>query len=97
MRGQAGYWCVLWNCVPGDWRDPEGWVEKAVAGCHARPWSLVVLHDLPTGAMVHLDRFIRTLKEDGFELPQEYPPECVPIADGVIVQPMDEYVAEVPL
>lgn len=97
-RLQEGrYSCVLWNCVPGDWRDPDGWVEKAVAGCHARPWSLVVLHDLPTGAMVHLERFIRTIQDDGFELTQEYPPECVPIVDGEIVLPVEEYVAEVPL
>lgn len=91
------YWCVLWNCVPGDWRDPEGWVERAVAGCHTRAWSLVVLHDLPTGAMAHLERFIRTLRDEGFEITQEYPPECVPIANGAIVLPLDQYVAEVPL
>ncbi len=91
------YSCVLWNCVPGDWRDPDGWVERAVAGCHARPWSLVVLHDLPTGAMAHLDRFIRTIQDDGFDLTQDYPPECVPIVDGEIVLPLDQYVAEVPL
>lgn len=97
-RLQEGrYSCVLWNCVPGDWRDPEGWVERAVAGCHARPWSLVVLHDLPTGAMVHLERFIRTIRDEGFELMQEYPPECVPIVDGEIVLPVEQYVAEVPL
>ncbi len=93
----GNYWCVLWNCVPGDWRDPEGWVARALAGCRSREWSLVVLHDLPTGAMAHLDRFIRTLREEGFELTQDYPPDCVPIANGEIVQPLEPYVAEVPL
>lgn len=92
----GGYWCVLWNCIPGDWRDPDGWVSKAIADCHSRAWSLVVLHDLPTGAMTHLDRFIRMLRGQGVQLTQDYPPDCVPIAGGEIVQPMDQYVAEVP-
>ena len=93
----GGYWCVLWNCVPGDWRDPDGWMSKALADCRSRPWSLVVLHDLPSGAMKHLDQFIRALRDDGMELTQDYPPECVPIRDGRILQPMDQYVAEAPL
>lgn len=93
----GGYSCVLWNCVPGDWRDPEKWVERALADSRSRPWSLVVLHDLPTGAMLHLDRFIRALEDDGVGLTQDYPPECVPIADGKIMQPLDRFVAEEPL
>lgn len=87
------YSCVLWNCVPGDWRDPEGWTARALDGCRSRPWSLVVLHDQASGAMVHLDRFIRTLQDEGFELTRDYPPDCVPIVDGEIVQPLDQYVA----
>lgn len=90
----GGYSCVLWNCVPGDWRDPERWVERAIADSRSRQWSLVVLHDLPSGAMAHLDRFIRALRGDGVDLTQEYPPECVPIADGKIMQPLDQFVAE---
>jgi len=90
----GSYWCVLWNSVPGDWRDPEGWVERAIFDIRSRPWSLVVLHDLPTGAGAHLDRFLRALQADGVELTQEYPPECVPIADGKIMQPLDQFVAE---
>src|SRR5581483_12463081 len=69
---EGKYWCVLWNCVPGDWRDPEGWISRALAECRSRDWSLVVLHDLPTGAMMHLERFIRTLQDEGVELRQDY-------------------------
>lgn len=50
--------CVLWTSVPEDWLDPVGWVERAMADCRTRDWSVVVVHDLPTGAMDHLDRFI---------------------------------------
>jgi hypothetical protein len=36
--------------------------DRALADCRSRPWTLVVLHDLPTGAMAHLDEFITRLK-----------------------------------
>jgi peptidoglycan/xylan/chitin deacetylase (PgdA/CDA1 family) len=88
-----GYSCVLWNCVPGDWRDPEGWCERAVADVRTRPWSLVVLHDLPTGAMRHLDEFITRSTAAGAEFTQAFPPDCLPIDAGRIVLPMAGYVA----
>jgi len=87
------YSCVLWNCVPGDWRDPDGWMARALVDCTSRDWSLVVLHDLPTGAMSHLDTFIRCLKDQGFILTQEYPPDCVPIVGGRIVLPLESYMS----
>jgi hypothetical protein len=45
------------------------------------PVSLV-LHDLPTGAMRHLDRFLGTLADEGCRFPQEFPAACVPIRHG---------------
>jgi peptidoglycan/xylan/chitin deacetylase (PgdA/CDA1 family) len=92
----GGYTCVLWNSVPGDWRDPMGWVERAIDDCRSRPWSLVVLHDTPTGAMSHLDRFIQGLRREGMAFTQEYPPECLPIVEGKIAGPIDQYVGESP-
>jgi peptidoglycan/xylan/chitin deacetylase (PgdA/CDA1 family) len=83
--------CVLWKFVSGDWRDPDGWMARALADCRASEWSLVVLHDIPSGAMLHLDTFIRALKQEGMELTQEYPPDCVPIANGKIVLPIEPY------
>ncbi len=88
------YSCVLWNCVPGDWRDPEGWCARGIADVRTRPWSGVVLHDLPTGAMRHLDAFITQLKDQGAEFVQVFPPECVPIESGRIVLPLSAYVAD---
>jgi peptidoglycan-N-acetylglucosamine deacetylase len=87
------YTCVLWNSVPGDWRDPDGWLERALADCRSRPWTLVVLHDLPNGAMAHLDEFIARLQDDGISLTQDFPPECVPIVDGQVVLALDPYVS----
>ena len=90
---EGGYTCVLWNSVPGDWRDPNGWVDRAIKDCRSRPWSLIVLHDTPTGAMLHLDRFIKQLRAEGMEFTQEYPPECLPMVQGKIVGPLDSYVS----
>jgi peptidoglycan-N-acetylglucosamine deacetylase len=87
----GGYTCVLWNSVPGDFRDPDGWMERALADCRTREWSLVVLHDLPNGAMRHLDSFLRKLAEDGHSLTQDFPPDCTPIVDGRILQALDEF------
>ncbi len=82
---------VLWNAVPGDWRDPDGWVETALEQCSEKDWSLVVLHDQPSGAMKHLDRFLNALKDSGEPIAQEYPKDCVPIRDGRIVGPIQAW------
>jgi peptidoglycan/xylan/chitin deacetylase (PgdA/CDA1 family) len=91
----GSYTCVLWNSVPGDYRDPEGWLARAVADVRTRRWTLMALHDLPNGAMAHLEMFLSGLKNEGFELVQDFPPECVPIMDGKIVLPLEPYVRAV--
>jgi peptidoglycan-N-acetylglucosamine deacetylase len=45
--------------------------------------------------MLHLDRFIRQAKEEGMELLQEYPPDCVPIVSGKVVLPLAPYTRSV--
>jgi peptidoglycan/xylan/chitin deacetylase (PgdA/CDA1 family) len=87
----GGYTCALWNSVPGDFRDPDGWMERALADCRTREWSLVVLHDLPNGAMRHLDSFLRKLRDEGHFLTQDFPPDCTPIVNGKVMQPLDEF------
>jgi peptidoglycan/xylan/chitin deacetylase (PgdA/CDA1 family) len=84
--------CVLWNAVPRDWVDPDGWVATALAQIEAQPWSLVVLHDLPTGAMRHLPAFLDTLAGRGCEIRQDFPPDCLPIVGGTVVRPIDGFV-----
>jgi peptidoglycan/xylan/chitin deacetylase (PgdA/CDA1 family) len=89
---EGGYSCVLWNSIPRDWADPEGWVARALAQCEAQDWTLTVLHDLPTGAMRRLDDFLDRLEERGVELRQDFPPDCVPIRRGQVAAPLDAYV-----
>jgi hypothetical protein len=78
----GGYTCVLWNSVPGDWKNPEGWVDVCLADVASRDHSVVVLHDVPTGAMGYLPAFLDGLSDLGAELVQGFPASCVPIRCG---------------
>jgi peptidoglycan/xylan/chitin deacetylase (PgdA/CDA1 family) len=84
------YTCVLWNCVPHDWDQPENWVERCLSEITKQPWSLVVIHDLPTGAMSHLADLLEGLDALGAELVQEFPDSCVPIRNGLCTSPLGQ-------
>jgi peptidoglycan/xylan/chitin deacetylase (PgdA/CDA1 family) len=85
----GGYTCALWNAVPGDWHDPGGWVERALEQCRATGRTLLVLHDLPTGAMDHLERFLDTALAEGMRFTQALPEACLPIVRGQVVRPLE--------
>ncbi|MEN0076606.1 MAG: polysaccharide deacetylase family protein [Paracraurococcus sp.] len=79
----GGHTVVLWNAIPRDFADPEGWPERALAQ-HAEATGpvLMVLHDLPNGAMRHLDRLLGTWQEHGVEFLVAPPDSCLPIRAG---------------
>jgi peptidoglycan-N-acetylglucosamine deacetylase len=87
--------CALWNAIPRDWDDPDGWVERALDQCRSQPWTLMVVHDLPTGAMDHLDDLLDRATALGARFRQEFPPDCIPIRSGEIVLPIDAYVSSI--
>jgi peptidoglycan/xylan/chitin deacetylase (PgdA/CDA1 family) len=89
----GGYTCVLWNAVPADWAHPVGWVDTALRQCAALPHALLVLHDLPTGAMRHLETFIQKARDAGMDFVQDFPADCVPIERGSVVGSIDAYVS----
>ena len=91
---EGGFTCVLWNAIPRDWAEPDDWVERALAQCAAQPWSLMVLHDLPTGAMRHLPRFLAAAAAAGARFRQDFPPDCVPLRRGTVVAPLSSYVRD---
>ena len=88
----GGFTCVLWNAVPRDYADPEGWVDRALAECAARPWTVMVLHDLPNGAMDHLPRFLDAAEHAGARFRQDFPPDCTPIVRGEVRADLSGYV-----
>ena len=77
------YSVLLWNSVPRDWEAPSLWVDKALADVSTREHTVVVLHDLNTGAMAQLPRFLDALDHLGCEITQELPLDCVPVREGV--------------
>jgi peptidoglycan/xylan/chitin deacetylase (PgdA/CDA1 family) len=87
--------CVLWNAIPRDWDDPDGWTERALVQRSRQPWTLMVLHDLPTGAMDHLERFLDRAEAAGARFRQDFPPQCVPIHNGEIALPINDYVSSI--
>jgi peptidoglycan-N-acetylglucosamine deacetylase len=88
------YSCVLWNSVPRDWEDPEGWPAQALADCRRLDHTLVVLHDIPNAAAPRLDAFLRLLREHDAEVVTELPASCTPILDGRVVGDLRGYVAD---
>jgi peptidoglycan/xylan/chitin deacetylase (PgdA/CDA1 family) len=90
---RGSYTCVLWNCVPRDWEDPEGWPERALESIASRESSLVVLHDTPTGAMAQLPAFLDALAHAGVELSQDFPEACVPMRRGELRASIDDLIA----
>jgi peptidoglycan-N-acetylglucosamine deacetylase len=80
--------CVLWNCIAPEAELPNSWMLPTVQECERRPWTVVVLHDIPTGATQHLDVFLNMLIDRRTEFSQEFPSDCVPLRRGV---PMADY------
>ncbi|MTD53249.1 polysaccharide deacetylase family protein [Amycolatopsis pithecellobii] len=79
---QHRYTCALWNCVPRDWENTTSWVDHALAYVARTDWSVVVVHDLDTGAMDRLPAFLAGLAAMDVETVTEFPDSCVPIRQG---------------
>jgi peptidoglycan-N-acetylglucosamine deacetylase len=80
------YSVLLWNSVPRDWVDIDGWVDTALDDLHTNEHTVLVLHDLPTGAMDHLPRFLDEVVARGIETTLELPESCVPMRAGRATQ-----------
>ncbi len=80
--------------MPRDYADPVGWVDRALAECASRPWTAMVLHDLPNGAMDHLPRFLDEALAAGARFRQEFPPECTPVVRGEVRASLEAFVTQ---
>ncbi len=79
------YTCVLWSSVPGDWKDPEGWVDRCVEEISARDWSVVVLHDIKNSALPRLPEFLDRLEDMGVEFRQDFPDDVIYMRRGELL------------
>lgn len=87
------YSCVLWNCVPRDWIEPDAWVPRTLAACATHPHTLVVLHDVPGACLAHLEDFLDAVEQRGIQLVPDLPIDCTPIVDGRVVGDLGGLVA----
>jgi peptidoglycan/xylan/chitin deacetylase (PgdA/CDA1 family) len=83
---------VLWNVVPRDWEQPQTWVDTALDSCRQLKHAVVVVHDLPTGAMAQLPIFLDRALDEGARFSNDFPPSCVVLEHGVPRGDLDAYV-----
>ena len=79
--------------MPRDWEDPDGWPARALEDVARQPWTLLVLHDVPTGAMKRLPGFLDRATDAGVEIVQDLPDACVPIRGGEVMGSLEGLVA----
>lgn len=82
------YSVMLWNSVPRDWVDTHSWVSRALCDIDANNHTLMVLHDIDTGAMDHLAGFLDEVINRGIEISLKLPEDCIPIRNGQVVSPV---------
>lgn len=80
-----GYTCVLWNVVPRDWEDLDGWVQRALDDVALRDWSVVVVHDTLPGNAARIASFIDRARAAGHQFVAELSPDCLPIVAGTVM------------
>lgn len=84
---------VLWNVICEDWCRPDGsWIDMALSEMYKHDWSLIVLHDIASGAMDHLPAFLDTVAARDIEIVPDLPTAQVPIVNGQIVSSVDHLI-----
>lgn len=87
---REAFTCVLWNVVPGDWEDLDGWVDRAIDELKRREWSVVVVHDTIPGNAERIASFIDRARAEGHEFVADLCPDCLPIVAGQITQDLSK-------
>jgi peptidoglycan/xylan/chitin deacetylase (PgdA/CDA1 family) len=87
---------VLWTCVPRDWEGPNRWADRAMACIRAERESVVVLHDLPTGAMRDLGSFIDRIEGADRQIVQNFPDTVIAVRGGTLTGRLKALVASSP-
>lgn len=88
------YTCVLWNSVPRDWEDPDGWSTRALADCASRSHTVLVLHDIAGACVAGLAEFLDEARGRGFEFTLDLPDDCVPLRRGRVAGDLGPLVAD---
>jgi peptidoglycan/xylan/chitin deacetylase (PgdA/CDA1 family) len=89
----GGYTTVLWNSVPGDWKDPDGWVDRCIAQVAAQDWAVVVLHDVAVGCLARLPELLERLGDLDVTFEQGFPESVILTQAGRVANLDPAYVA----
>ena len=90
---EQSYCTLLWNSVPGDWRDADGWVDRCIADVEAQDWTAIVLHDVADACLARLPELLEKLAALDVEWRQDFPESVVMIRAGGIVNLPAGYIA----
>jgi len=83
---QQRYTVALWNAVPRDWDDADGWPARAIAMAAAATAPVcMVLHDLLPEAMARLDRVLGRLADAGHRFTQAVPENALALREGLLL------------
>jgi peptidoglycan-N-acetylglucosamine deacetylase len=89
-----GYTSVLWNLVPGDWRNPDGWDADCAAGLASIDWPVIVLHDIDSGCLARLPSFLARIADLGYVVEPGFPDSVVVTRAGRFITLTDSMVAD---
>ncbi|MFI7171243.1 polysaccharide deacetylase family protein [Rhodococcoides fascians] len=73
---------ALWTLFVRDSKVPVGWVDRALERLPENENHVLVVHDLPTGAMDELPRFLDSAEARGYTFVQEFPLASTPMRLG---------------
>jgi peptidoglycan/xylan/chitin deacetylase (PgdA/CDA1 family) len=88
------YCALLWNSVPGDWRDRDHWVDKCATDVAAQDWTTVVLHDVVGACLERLPELLDRLLQLDVVWRQDFPEDAVMIRRGRKVGLPTSYIAD---
>jgi peptidoglycan/xylan/chitin deacetylase (PgdA/CDA1 family) len=79
------YTTVIWNSVPRDWEDADGWVERCLSDAAQQDWTVVALHDIEDACAKRLPELLLRLEDAGIAIEQQFPESVVVTRNGRIV------------
>lgn len=88
------YTCALWNCVPRDWDDEDGWVARAESQIADEATPYLVLHDITGACAKRLDSFIGAMQDAGHRFVTDIPESEIIIDRGVPKPDAGDYVTK---
>ncbi len=88
------YRTIIWNSVPGDWKDADGWVETCIAQVKSQDWSVIVLHDIENGCLPRLPELLQRLADLGVTYEQDFPDSVTLTRSGQTISMSPSYIAD---